>query len=281
MRQTHLPDVGITFTCQARTLSQHFLTNLPQNITIYSTKARSMNRPTSPSHPQPFRFLDLPQELRFMVYEHLLTRSSHKLLVPYLQRSTCTAKVLTYAVSAPIHKTSKFVSVEALPVLREALLNAVASSSSAQVILDTYKGVHWFNDLTSLCTFVCNLAYMLTMLNGHFTFSEFVRQIDSASYFEEAPHCQARFRDIWNNVPIPKYKSVEMVMAGSEVSVLDVMFLTNMMHANLTRNFKCARPSAVVLVAPDTDAANDLEPPEPNPFYGGVVETKIWEEEWM
>lgn len=53
---------------------------------------------------KPFRFLDLPKDIRFIVYELLSTSSPHRLVIPSLEG--CVASTFTYTLS-PIHLICK------------------------------------------------------------------------------------------------------------------------------------------------------------------------------
>jgi hypothetical protein len=81
-----------------------------------------------------FRFLDLPAELRLDVYDHLITRTHHRLTLPLLGQSASVTYITPDPIP-PIHLICKQVHAEVAPFLRARLERMSAARETPRLII--------------------------------------------------------------------------------------------------------------------------------------------------
>lgn len=77
-----------------------------------------MDQSASPPGQQPFRFLDLPKELRLMIYERLIVRPTLDLHLVNGLGKDATMRIVTPSLGAPILLVCKTTYAEAVPVIK-------------------------------------------------------------------------------------------------------------------------------------------------------------------
>jgi hypothetical protein len=105
--------------------------------TSFSTQPKNTNPPkhysmdqcASPPGQQPFRFLDLPKELRLMIYERLIVRPSHDLNIYNWLEGDVTMRIVNPSLAAPMPLVCKMMYAEAAPIITK-------SRSTLRIILD-------------------------------------------------------------------------------------------------------------------------------------------------
>ncbi len=94
---------------------------------------------TKPEEEQPFRFLDLPKELRLMVYDYLVDREHHKISIVEDDESA-DITLVTPAPVPQIYLTCKELHAEAVPFLQKKVAKLGLSRTAPRIIVTGDSG---------------------------------------------------------------------------------------------------------------------------------------------
>ncbi len=133
-----------------------------------------------PREEQPFRFLDLPKDIRLMVYEYFIDRDHHKITV----REEGESVEITLIMPSPIPHISlvcKELHAEATPFLQKAVVDLGVSRTAPRMIVD---GSGHLGDLAA--TAVEMIIRTMSLELRHFT--EKSKLSYWKRYFEEHPY---------------------------------------------------------------------------------------------
>ncbi len=89
---------------------------------------------TKPEEEQPFRFLDLPKELRLMVYDYLVDREHHKISIVEDDESA-DITLVTPAPVPQIYLTCKELHAEAVPFLQKKVAKLGLSRTAPRIVI--------------------------------------------------------------------------------------------------------------------------------------------------
>jgi len=105
------------------------------------------------SNPEPFRFLDLPKDVRLMVYERLPRSTKHTTINNYSREGRVT--LISHSVSTTILRTCHEVHQEALPLVNKAMREWVQNGGVKLVCATTLGGLVALQELLRVLCYVC------------------------------------------------------------------------------------------------------------------------------
>ncbi|KAF2653744.1 hypothetical protein K491DRAFT_717812 [Lophiostoma macrostomum CBS 122681] len=110
----------------------------------------------SSSSTVPFRFLDLPFELRMMIYERLpITRQHHQIRIAHKNYAPGILTLITHTVP-PLLRTCWPIYTEAIDFVRTRLRDNDNASSAPKIIVDSTTFIYVSSLLNELFTLICS-----------------------------------------------------------------------------------------------------------------------------
>jgi hypothetical protein len=98
------------------------------------TTSMASTAPMSPKASSIFPFLDLPKDLRLMIYDHFVTRSHHDISWTQ-EKETATMTLVTPNPISPLHLTCKALHAEVTPFLKAKIARMSLPRATPRLIL--------------------------------------------------------------------------------------------------------------------------------------------------
>ena len=233
-----------------------------------------MDQPASSLGQQPFRFLDLPKELRLMIYERLIVRPSIDLHFDLATHMTecvrdATIRIVTPGLAAPITLVCKTLHAEAAPMLTK-------SRSTLRVIFD-FKEVDGVLRLCLLHGMRAFAGLLSAVRASDSMFRHYYVGLMLWTDLRKIPNCRGVLEAMWSCL---RTGSLEIALRGQHgplSSDLVSHFLYGMDMKGLSGGFDVAVYEAPQMRAGADGAAAVHEAA----LHDKVLDEKTWNEKWV
>jgi hypothetical protein len=235
-----------------------------------------MDQSAFPPGQQPFRFLDLPKELRLMIYERLRVRPSLDLNIFNWSEGDVTIRIVNPSLAAPIPLVCKTIYAEAAPMIKK-------SHSTLRIILD-FVTMDTYTDI-GLRVVMRALADFLSAARGSGSFGEYEKKARDTSGGllrlmvmmgnPSVPDYVDALRMIWYRVRTESCDVMEVALRGQHGLLLDKSVdysLQGVDMEGLSGGF-----NIVVYEAPQMLAGADGAVA----VHDKVIDEKTWNEKWV
>ncbi|KAF1851249.1 uncharacterized protein K460DRAFT_401273 [Cucurbitaria berberidis CBS 394.84] len=247
---------------------------------------------TTSSDQNPFRFLDLPKELRLMVYEHLVTPRHYEVQMRYKDRLYCSAILLIPDRSPPIHAVCRSIYGEASDFLRNLTLTHAVPRIIAEV--DSKSAL---NRLPELMIRILKISQRARTVGGisargvQYIWNSHDSQQFSGdkvpSFRKQDFKTLACFANLTaqyiDHVFMPwEPQGVQVALHGKAVSSSNIQeFLSILDGWVYSRGLDALGQAITVYEAHRESGGTQVEEDMSSEDYGGVIDKKTWEKDWM